>query len=151
MGLCGNRKCRVTGAKLRNCARCRAVGYCSRDCQKEQWTREHKEVCREGLRAEMAEKVVKLNEKAKILLAADGEPEELKDLIDSISRLDVDSAKGKEVRRSVREVEQAMKERLSKRPKERALFGGLLEIMRGMDREEAETLIDAVRDMMAEG
>ncbi len=77
MGLCGNRKCRVTGAKLRNCARCRAVGYCSRDCQKEQWTREHKEVCREGLRAEMAEKVVKLNEKAKVLLAADGEPEEL--------------------------------------------------------------------------
>jgi len=38
--------CRVTGAerKLRVCARCKNVQYCSRDCQKEAW-KYHKDVC----------------------------------------------------------------------------------------------------------
>lgn len=55
-GLDGVQKCAMclrVGVKLYRCAGCNAVGYCSKECQKQHWKAAHKQNCKDMKQAEL--------------------------------------------------------------------------------------------------
>ena len=144
--LCANKRCRASGSKLRNCGRCRAVGYCSSECQKEHWP-VHKSVYREGLREELTKEIIDLSEQAKTVAASDG-VEGLEDIVEGLTRLDVDCVRGKQVQRSVDGIHDAIRERYARKsPEEQAAFRAIVDSMKDMSPQEADSVFKRMRDL----
>lgn len=47
---CGKKQHELgAGEKLRLCGKCRQAGYCSKNCQKVDWRKDHKDSCGTGM------------------------------------------------------------------------------------------------------
>lgn len=113
---CANKNCQSSvDSSLRRCGRCRAIAYCSKECQLIHWP-VHREVCTEGLRADLTTKslafIHTITERAE-QGCLDVDDEVLQALFD----LDIDSVKGKKLEKARTAYTAAVSQVMSRMPR----------------------------------
>ena len=98
--------CHAKDCKLRKCARCRSVHYCSVPCQKRHWKKIHRYVCSKSTK-ELAEQA-----RPAIHLDSTNEKEIIDQLFQQVKTLSIEEAHHKleETKTRLEEIKQALKE-----------------------------------------